>query len=38
MLTQIQITEVEMVYIAGHTGMDDNLFAFIIQRFYKNQL
>ena len=35
MLTQQQITEVEIVYIARRTGIvNEELFAFIIHRFY----
>jgi len=34
MLTQQQITEVEIVYIARHTGVvNDDFLAFIIERF-----
>jgi hypothetical protein len=36
MLTQTQITEVEIVYIARHTGtINGELFAFIVKRFYE---
>ena len=36
MLTQQQFTEVEIVYIARHTGtVNDELFAFIIHRLYE---
>ena len=36
MITQQQITEVEIVYIARHTGVvNDDFLSFIITRFYE---